>query len=462
MTITTDQMLSWCQSLYESLEKEAKLATDLAAIPKLDSLADLPAGTQVLIRGDVDAKPGAEVGKGDIRLRSMLETLKFGRERGWKQVIFGHIGRDPAGSLDKVAARLGELLGIEVPLIDDWYDPASNTVTDAAADAVASAAEGSVLVLQNTRKYDIERVLWKAQKEDLPQHAGQLASYAASLREKIAKVYVFEALSAGNADSSSAVAPAAMDRVVLGKYVEAELSGPMAACLKAEACVFSGIKIDKLSKLESMLAEGRIKRVFSAGSLAMALKKASALLDGKEFCIGATENPANAKEAFYIPPERIEQAKQVVANGRRNGIEFILPVDFVMADESIKETLEADDQQFDIGPQSIALFDEKVGEFIAEAKERDDKPVLFHNGVFGMFEDPRFEQGTRSFVQQLKRMSEAGIHVFVGGGEGGKSLEKYGEESWVEHNFTAGGTVLSAIGAEPIPYMAALKLASRS
>jgi phosphoglycerate kinase len=304
-------------------------------------------------------------------------------------------------------------------------------------------------------------VLWKAKPDDLPGLADQLASYADSLSEKIAKVYVFEALSAGNADSSSAVAPAGMQQVALGKYVEAELSGPMAKCLEAEACVFSGIKIDKLSKLESMLGEGNIKRLFSAGSLAMALKKASALLAGEEFCIGATENPANEKEAFYIPPERIEQAKQVVAEGRKNGIEFILPVDFVMADESIKETLEADDQQFDIGPKSINLFDEKVGEFIAEAESREDKPVLFHNGVFGMFEDPRFEQGTRSFVQQLKRMTEAGIHVFVGGGEGGKSLEKYGEENWVEHNFTAGGTVLSAIGAEPIPYMVALKQASK-
>src|SRR5665213_3231825 len=86
----------------------------LDSIPRLDSLADLPSGTAVLVRGDVDVKPGAKVGEGDIRLRSMLDTLRHGRERGWKQVLFGHIGRKPEGSLKPVAKRLSELLGTDV------------------------------------------------------------------------------------------------------------------------------------------------------------------------------------------------------------------------------------------------------------------------------------------------------------------------------------------------------------
>ena len=90
MPVTSDQMLQWCQTLIAGREAAPDLAlTDyLAAIPKLDSLSDVPAGTPVLVRGDVDAKPGDAVGQGDIRLRSMQETLAFGCERGWKQVIF--------------------------------------------------------------------------------------------------------------------------------------------------------------------------------------------------------------------------------------------------------------------------------------------------------------------------------------------------------------------------------------
>jgi phosphoglycerate kinase len=82
--------------------------------------------------------------------------------------------------------------------------------------------------------------------------------------------------------------------------------------------------------------------------------------------------------------------------------------------------------------------------------------VAFHNGVFGMFEDPRFESGTREFTRQLKKMKDAGIEVFVGGGEGGAALERYGQTDWITHCFTAGGTVLNALGADPIPYLVAL------
>jgi phosphoglycerate kinase len=60
----------------------------------------------------------------------------------------------------------------------------------------------------------------------------------------------------------------------------------------------------------------------------------------------------------------------------------------------------------------------------------------------------------------LKRMTQAGVKVYVGGGEGGKALEKYGQPDWVTHNFTAGGTVLNALGSEPVPYLAALWMAS--
>ncbi|MGD9636437.1 MAG: phosphoglycerate kinase, partial [Pirellulales bacterium] len=87
--------------------------------------------------------------------------------------------------------------------------------------------------------------------------------------------------------------------------------------------------------------------------------------------------------------------------------------------------------------------------------------VAFHNGVFGMFEDPRFEGGTKRFVPQLKRMTDAGAEVYIGGGEGGTSLEKYGQEDWVTHVFTAGGTVLNALGNEPVPYLVALRMAAK-
>src|SRR4029079_13267569 len=137
--------------------------------------------------------------------------------------------------------------------------------------------------------------------KDLPEVAARQATLANAIESKIASVYINEALSAGSLDASSTVVPLAMKRVALGDYISREFEGPMQICLKAKLVVFSGIKIDKLDDLEAMIARGTIRTIFSAGSLAMALKKADALLAGKDFCLGATENANNAKEAYYIP-----------------------------------------------------------------------------------------------------------------------------------------------------------------
>jgi phosphoglycerate kinase len=462
MQISEGKTLEWCRILIGAAPAPHKTLGDyLAAIPRLKSLADVPKGTAVLVRGDVDAKPGAEIGVGDQRLRSMVETLKYGIERGWKQVVFGHIGRKPEGSLAKVAARLGELLGKKVPLVSDWLDESSCTISAAAADAVRRAAPGDVLVLENTRKYAIERALWDATADDLSKLAPQLAKLANESAAKIATVYVNEALSAGSLDSSTTVVPAAMDRVALGSNVAGEFDGPMRRCLQAQLVVFSGLKTDKLDDLSAMIDRGTIRWVITAGSLAMALKKAAAELEGKQFSLGVAEDPGHADKPYFIARERIDQARRMIDEGRKKGIEFILPVDFILQDGRAAETIGPGDQQFDIGPKTNEHFAKKVGEFIEKSKSGSTKPVAFHNGVFGMFEDPRFESGTEHFVGQLKRMKDSGVEVYVGGGEGGAALEKYGQPDWVTHCFTAGGAVLNALGSNPVPYLVALSMAAK-
>ncbi len=464
MQITPDDMITWCRSLLTAGQKNdvPPLEQQIAEVPQLDSLADVPSGTVVLVRGDVDAKPGAEVGQGDIRLRSMLETLRFGQQRGWVQVIFGHIGRKPEGTLAKVRDRLQQLLDRPIEWIEDWLDEETLTIRSDASRRISSASAGSFILLENTRRYAIERALWKATPDELPALATRLTSLANQMAEQIGEVYVHEAFSAGSLDASSTIVPATMRRVAMGRYEYGQFSGPLRQCLKTELVVFSGLKIDKLDDLQAMIERGSIRWVISAGSLAMALKRAVAELDGEAFCLGVAEDPAHADKPYYIPPERIEQARRIIEHGRAKGIHFVLPVDFVLADGTIAEQLSPGDQQLDVGPKSSQRFEEAVGQFIEETTSRpaNDPAVAFHNGVFGKFEDPQFEQGTKRFMRQLKRMKDAGIEVYVGGGEGGAALEKYGHPDWVTHVFTAGGTVLAALGNEPIPYVTALRMAS--
>ncbi len=462
MQVTTEAMNKWLRILLQADADTPRLTLPeyLEKIPRLSALADVPSGTPVLVRGDVDAKPGPNVGEGDIRLRSMQQTLDFGRQHGWIQIIFGHIGRKPEGSLEKVRARLEQLLGCQIPLIADWLDPESITIRQEVVDAIAAAGPGSVLMLENTRKYDIERVLWKAKPDDIPKLVEPLTKLANEFAEKVATVYVHEAFSAGSFDSSSVVVPAGMDRVALGDYAAGEYTGPLMTCLEAKLVIFSGLKIDKLDDLEAIIDRGKVRWIITAGSLAMALRKAAAEIDGKEFSLGVQEDPEHNDKPYYIPRERIAQARTMLVEGRAKGIQFVMPIDFVLADGRVSETIGPGQQQLDVGPATRKLYEDKITEFITQHQDDAANTVVFHNGVFGKFEDPQFEEGTKHFVGQLKRLKDAGMKVFVGGGEGGTALVRYGQPDWVTHNFTAGGTVLNALGSEPVPYLVALWLAA--
>src|SRR5207253_6437505 len=135
------EMQAWCQKLLagHSGAPDLTLSDYIRAIPGVASLQDMPAGTPVLVRGDLDCKPGPKTGDGDIRLRSMVDTLRFGIARDWKQVVFGHIGRKPEGSLGSVARRLGELLERDVPLISNWLDESSMTILPALKQQLSAA-----------------------------------------------------------------------------------------------------------------------------------------------------------------------------------------------------------------------------------------------------------------------------------------------------------------------------------
>src|SRR5262245_1384020 len=206
MALTSDRVLKACR-LLKGLDRREnlRLADYLKAIPRLKSLADVPSGTPVLVRGDVDCKPGPQVGQEDIRLRSMKATLEFGKNRGWKQIVFGHLGRKqpdkPIGSLTKVAARLGQILNCDVHVIEEWLDETTNAIKPHVTEKIAAASAGSMLMLQNVRGYDIETVLWKAKEPALPEIAHKLAAFANSLAERVASIYVNEALSAGSLDA---------------------------------------------------------------------------------------------------------------------------------------------------------------------------------------------------------------------------------------------------------------------
>lgn len=470
MSLSIERIEEWCRKLIEKSPDFPGLEECLNKIPQIDSLSDLPAGTTALVRGDTDVVFD-ERGEpdDDSRLRALVETLRFGVERGWVQVLYGHRGRDPQLSLEPVAAYLEKLLadaGVrtgKLQLIRDWMKDETGEILDAAGTAVAQLPPGSIVLLENTRKYKLEQALWKAKPADLAGLAPRLAAYANGMRDKIARVHVNEGFAASNRDLSSTVVPVAMDRVAFGKYIDGELRTHLQKTRQAELVIFSGMKLEKLDDLQGILNRGQVRVVIAAGLLALALKKADADLARKPFEMGVAGSQKESK--IFIPPERIEQAKAMLSSAGKRGVEFVLPVDFILGDGSASDTIPVGGAQFDVGPRTVALHAAKVGDFLGYHQQKlssgKGPAVVFHNGVFGKFEEEQFAAGTRRFMDQLKRMTQAGLLVYVGGGEGGAALHKYGDDSWVTHCFTAGGTILKALGTEPIPYIKALFLACK-
>ena len=472
MAVTKDRVVAWCAKLIEDAPDFPQLKECLDAIPQLDALADLAPGTRVLVRGDTDVvvEANGQIDD-DVRLQSLIETLKFGVAHGWVQILYGHRGRDPELSLEPVARHVQQLLrsnGLpnqEVHFVGEWMDDATGGVLDSAADSISKLPNGTIVVLENTRRYKLEQALWKAKPGELEKIGDRLTRYANDMHDKLASAHVNEGFASSNRDLSSTLVPLTMERFALGKYIDRELRQFVTRTRQAELVIFSGLKINKLDDLEDVLNQGRVRMVIAAGNLAMALKKAAAEIDGTEFQMGAAGDPAKSDSKIYIPPERIEQARAMVEKGRAAGVEFVLPVDFILANGQAVDVIPADGAQFDIGPKTIALQAARIGEFIEYSRQKEASgkgPAgAFHNGVFGMFEKEEFANGTRQFISQLKRMHDGGVEVYVGGGEGGAALMRYGDESWVTHCFTAGGTILKALGTEPIPYLKALYLAAK-
>jgi len=428
----------------------------MATIPTVDQLDDLPPGTVVLVRMDLDVPIKDGQVTDSSRIEANLKTLRFCVEKGWTTILLGHIGRDKNLTLKPVCEVCSQHIGRDIRFIPQWIDEGRMKLDEAFVSAVKAAKPGTLFMLENTRRYDIERALWKAKEADFQGIAADMYELAADFRERIAAVEINEAIAASNFDFSSAALPLIMARTAMGFYLSQEMRQHILGARQANLLVMSGLKINKLDDLENVLNRKSVKHLIVAGSLAMALKKARAQLQGGDFCIGKAESDEAAK--FYISPERIEQGKRIISSCERDGVEIILPVDFVLDNGETVEEIPPGSAQFDVGPKTRELVSKKIHEYIAASKESGAPFTMFYNGVFGKFEDPRYEAGTREFIALLKKMTEAGIATYVGGGEGRLALLKYGSIDDVVHAFTAGGTILKSLSNRHIAFLKAMYL----
>lgn len=377
------------------------------------------AGRRVLVRCDFNV-PQNETGEitDDTRIRAALPTLRFLLDGGAAVLLLSHLGRpkdgpDPAFTLAPVAERLGELLGRDVAFLGS---PA--VVDDGVRAAAAKIGPGQAALLENVRFRPEET------KND-PGFSRELASMAdLFVNDAFGSVHRAHSSTAGVADYLPAVSGLLMEKEIqfLGMAVE-HPERPFLAIL-------GGAKVsDKIPVIERLLE--KVDSLIIGGGMSFTFLKA------KGYEVG------NSK----LEPEMVGLAGELLKKAAEKGIPLLLPADVVAATAFDKDApaevcpsdrIPADRMGLDIGPATRKLFADEVGKA---------KTVIW-NGPMGVFEMPRFAEGTRAVAEA---MAAAEATTIIGGGDSAAAVQQFGLASRMTHISTGGGASLEYLEGKPLP-----------
>ena len=306
----------------------------------LKDLGDLK-GKRVLVRADFNVPLDGTTITDDGRIKAALPTIKALREEGAKVILMAHLGRPkgkvvPELSLAPVAARLGELLGIEVPLAEDTYGE------DAQA-KVAAMGDGDVVLLQNVRYNP----------EETSKDPEERAAYAKKIAA-LGEAFVSDGFGVVHRAQGSNYDVAADLPAAAGLLVEKEVKALSRATVEPErplTVVLGGSKIsDKLGVIENLL--DKANRLVIGGGMVYTFLKAKGLEVGTSL----------------LEEDQVETVKGYIERAEQNGVELVLPTDIVVnpvfpkSDEDIApevvaaDAIPADKMGLDIGPDSQKLF----------------------------------------------------------------------------------------------------------
>ena len=383
------------------------------------------AGKRVLVRVDfnIPIEQGIEaIASYDQRLRATLPTIHYLLERDCKVILCSHLGR-PGGKVTEdlrlapIGDRLGFLLGKPVKSVKDCIGPE-------VASAVADMAPGDVVLLDNLRFYPGE------EKND-PGFSRDLAANA--------DCFVMDAFAVAHRPHASTVGVPELLPSAMGILVQREVESMGKALESPErplAALLGGAKVsDKILVLENLL--DKLDHIFIGGGMCVTFLKAQGINTG----------------ASNVETDRLDFARELMERAKQRNIQVHLPGDLVIADRfgadgEVKTVAsgQVPDDWFimDVGGDTATRF----------AKDLAACRTIIWNGPMGVFEMPRFSQGTRVVAHGIAETQ--GITTVVGGGSTAEAVEEMGLMDQMTHVSTGGGASLEFLEGKELPGIAAL------
>ena len=381
-------------------------------------------GKRVLTRVDFNVPlDGDKNITDDTRIRAALPTIENIVARGGRLILMSHLGRprgkrDEALSLAPAAFRLGDLVKQHpVKFVKDC-------IGDEVREKVRELRDGEVLLLENLRFYPGEEA-------NDPEFAAALAGHG--------EIYVNDAFgTAHRAHASTVGAAKHFDIRAAGMLMEKELDAlgeALGSPQRPFAAVLGGAKIKgKINLIKSLL--DKVDVLLVGGGMMFTFYKATGLEIGNSI----------------VDDEFLPICKELLDKSRSGDSKLLLPVDCIVAKEiddtsPTREVSSADIPEdwkgVDIGPKSAELFRKKLG----EAK------TIFWNGPMGVFEKPRFAEGTKAIARAVADCD--GVTI-VGGGDSVAAINLMGLADRFTHISTGGGASLEFMEGKELPGVEAL------